>query len=56
MFMVRTALFERQCQCCFSHFRSGNFNVQDATHTGLPTTTDDDKIKEVIETYKRMTA
>lgn len=48
-------LTERQCQRWFARFRSGNFNVQDAPHTGRPTTTDDHKIKALIETNRRMT-
>ena len=48
-------LIERRCQCWFAHFRSGNFNVQDALHTGCSTTTDDDKIKALIETNQSMT-
>ena len=38
-----------------SHFRSGSFKVQDASHTDRPTTSDDDKIKALIETNPRMT-
>ena len=48
-------LTERQCQRWFARFRSGNFNVQVVLHTGRPTTTDDDKIKALIETNRRMT-
>ncbi|CAH2090909.1 unnamed protein product [Euphydryas editha] len=47
---------KRQCQRRFARFRSGNLNVQDVPHTGRPTTTNDDKIKALIETNQRMTA
>ena len=33
-----------QCKRSFARFRFTNSNVQDAPHTGRPTTTDDDKI------------
>ena len=48
-------LTERQCQRWFDRFRSGNFNVQDVPHTGRPTTTDDDKIKPLIEINRSVT-
>ncbi|XP_066137443.1 histone-lysine N-methyltransferase SETMAR-like [Euwallacea fornicatus] len=48
-------LTERQCQRWFSRFRSGNFNVQDAPHTGRPITIDDDKIKALVEANRRTT-
>ena len=48
-------LIERQCQRWFVYFRSGNFSVQDAPHTGRPITIDDEKIKALIQTNRRMT-
>lgn len=39
----------------FYWFTSGNFNVQDAPLTSRLTTTDDDKIKALIETNRHMT-
>nr|XP_042906136.1 histone-lysine N-methyltransferase SETMAR-like [Parasteatoda tepidariorum] len=48
-------LTERQCHRWFARFCAGNFNVQYASHTGRPTTTDDDKIKALIEANRRMT-
>ena len=48
-------LIEGRCHCWFAHFRSGNFNVQDASHTGRSTTIDDEKIKALIETNQSMT-
>ena len=39
---------ERQCQCWFARFRSGNFNEQDMHRTVRPTTIDDDKINKGV--------
>lgn len=47
-------LTERQCQRWFARFRSGNFNLRDAAHTGRKITADDGKIKTLIETSRRM--
>ncbi|EYC13691.1 hypothetical protein Y032_0043g868 [Ancylostoma ceylanicum] len=48
-------LTEYQCQRWFPHLRSWSFNVQDAPHNGRPATTDDDKIKALIETNRHIT-
>ncbi|EPB66013.1 hypothetical protein ANCCEY_14900, partial [Ancylostoma ceylanicum] len=48
-------LTECQRQHWFTRLLSGNFNVQDTPHTGHPTTTDDNKIKRLVETNRRMT-
>ena len=50
----KDCLIECQCQRWFTHFRFGNFNMQNAPHIGRPTTTDDDKIKALSKTYRRM--
>ena len=47
-------LTERQCQRWFARFRSENINVQDAPYTDCPTTTDDDKIRMLIETNRHI--
>lgn len=44
-----------KCLRWLADFRSGNFNVQDTPHTGRPTTTDDDKMKVLMETNRCMT-
>ena len=47
------SLTECQCQNWFAHFRSGDFDLKDAPHSGRPTQVDDDKIKAMIENNRR---
>ena len=44
-----------QCQNCFVRFRSGDFDLKDAPHSGRPTEVDDHKIKAMIENNRRST-
>ena len=48
------SLTERQCQNWFACFRSGYFDLKDAPRSGRPTEVDD-KIKAMIENYRRTT-
>ena len=43
------SLTERQFQNRFVRFRSGDFDLKDASRSGCPTEVDDDKIKAMIE-------
>ncbi|EZA54179.1 Histone-lysine N-methyltransferase SETMAR, partial [Ooceraea biroi] len=49
------ALKLRQCQNWFTKFRSGDFNVKDAPRSGRPIEIDDDKIKALIDSNRRLT-
>ena len=49
------SLTERQCQNWFARFRSGDFHLKDAQHSGRPTEVDDDKIKAMTENNQRST-
>ncbi|EZA61532.1 Histone-lysine N-methyltransferase SETMAR [Ooceraea biroi] len=49
------ALKLRQCQNSFTKFRSGDFNVKDAPRSGRPIEIDDDKIKALIDSNRRLT-
>ncbi|KYN42233.1 Receptor-type tyrosine-protein phosphatase mu [Trachymyrmex septentrionalis] len=42
-------LTERQCQNWFAKFRSGNFDVEDASRSGRPVEADEDTIKALID-------
>ena len=48
-FYGEKSLTERQCQNWFARFRTGDFHLKDAPHSGRPTEVDDDKIKAIIE-------
>jgi len=45
----------RQCQNWFAKFRFGDFDVKDAPRSGSPIEIDDDKIKVLIESNRRLT-
>ncbi|EZA57113.1 Histone-lysine N-methyltransferase SETMAR [Ooceraea biroi] len=49
------ALKLRQCQNWFTKFRSRDFNVKDAPRSGRPIEIDDDKIKALIDSNRRLT-
>ncbi|EZA48646.1 Histone-lysine N-methyltransferase SETMAR [Ooceraea biroi] len=49
------ALKLRQCQNWFTKFRSGDFNVKDAPRSGRPIEIDDDKLKALIDSNRRLT-
>ena len=49
------SLTELQCQNCFVCFRSGDFDIKDASRSGRPTEVDDDKIKVMIENKRHRT-
>ena len=49
------SLPERQCQNWFARFRSGDFDLKDASHSGRPTEVDDEKIKAMTENNRRST-
>ena len=49
------SLTERQCQNWFLRFRSGDFDLKDASRSGRPTEVDDGKIKAMIENDRRST-
>ncbi|XP_026829777.1 histone-lysine N-methyltransferase SETMAR-like, partial [Ooceraea biroi] len=49
------ALKLRQCQNWFTNFRSGDVNVKDAPRSGRPIEIDDDKIKALIDSNRRLT-
>ena len=49
------SLTERQCQNWFARFRSGDFDLKDATRSRRPTEVDHDKIKAMIENNRRST-
>ncbi|GFW45806.1 histone-lysine N-methyltransferase SETMAR [Trichonephila clavipes] len=44
-----------QCQNWFAKFRSGNFDVEDAPHSGRPVEADKDAIKALVDTNRRIT-
>ena len=46
---------ERQCQNWFAKCRSGNFNLEDAPHTGMPLEADVNKIKSLVDANRRIT-
>ena len=48
-------LTERHCQNWFAKFRSGNFDVEDAPHFGRPVEADEDTIKALIDSNRRIT-
>ncbi|GFW12819.1 histone-lysine N-methyltransferase SETMAR [Trichonephila clavipes] len=39
----------RQCQNWFANFRSGNFDVEDAPHSGRPVAADKDATKTLVD-------
>ena len=43
------SLTERQCQNWYACFRSGDFDLKDASRSGRPTEVDNDKIKSMIK-------
>ncbi|GFX80486.1 mariner Mos1 transposase [Trichonephila clavipes] len=45
----------RQCQNWFAKFRSGNFDVEDAPHSGRPVEADKDAIKAIFDANRRIT-
>ena len=47
-------LTERQCQNWFAKFRSSNFDVEDAPHSGR-SEADEDTIKALIDANRRIT-
>ncbi|EZA53745.1 Histone-lysine N-methyltransferase SETMAR, partial [Ooceraea biroi] len=49
------ALKLRQCQNWVTKFQSGDFNVKDAPRSGRPIEIDDDKIKALIDSNRRLT-
>ncbi len=48
-------LTERQYQNWFAKFRSGNFDVEDARHSGRTFEADEDTIKALIDANRRIT-
>ena len=48
-------LTERQCQNWFKKFRSGNFDVEDSSRSGRPVEADEDIIKALIDSNRRIT-
>ena len=46
---------ERQCQNRFARFRSGDFDLRDATRSGRSSEDNGDKIKVMIENNRRST-
>ncbi|GFY08473.1 histone-lysine N-methyltransferase SETMAR [Trichonephila clavipes] len=45
----------RQCQNWFAKFRSGNFDVEGAPHSGRPVEADKDAIKALVDANRRIT-
>lgn len=45
----------RQCQDWFTKFRSEDFDVKDAPRSGKTIEVDDDKIKALMESNRRLT-
>ncbi|GFX17356.1 membrane metallo-endopeptidase-like 1 [Trichonephila clavipes] len=45
----------RQCQNWFAKFRSGNFDVEDASRSGRPVEADKDAIKALVDANRRIT-
>lgn len=50
-----SAISPDTCQRWFARFRSGNMNLEDATRSGRPSTTDDDQILAAIEVDRHLT-